>query len=148
MILITGSILAREDWFGDVGRSCLERVERSRKEPGSSRMMCMSTAGTRCGGRFEGVRKIPRGPDRRNLGRQDISGQSHPEMEGRGRLVRPGIERRFLMRLFQPLGIEAEFLGHLEKLLRGFGVVDGTGQAFGPVGLVAVVIGLGHGITF
>ena len=72
MILITGSILAREDWFGDVGRSCLERVERSRKEPGSSRMMCMSTAGTRCGGRFEGVRKIPRGPDRRNLGRQDI----------------------------------------------------------------------------
>jgi quinol monooxygenase YgiN len=34
MILVTGSILAREDTFDDVLRSCLEHVERSRKEPG------------------------------------------------------------------------------------------------------------------
>ena len=34
MILVTGSILAREDSFDDVLRSCLEHVERSRKEPG------------------------------------------------------------------------------------------------------------------
>jgi len=34
MIIVTGSILAREDSFDDVLRSCLEHVERSRKEPG------------------------------------------------------------------------------------------------------------------
>jgi hypothetical protein len=52
------------------------------------------------------------------------------------------------MRLFQPLGIEAEFLGHLDKFLRGFRVLDGAGQTLGSDGLVAVVIGLGHGSTF
>ena len=34
MILVTGSILAREEAFDDVLRSCIEHVERSRKEPG------------------------------------------------------------------------------------------------------------------
>ena len=34
MILVTGSIIARGDAFDDVLRSCLEHVERSRKEPG------------------------------------------------------------------------------------------------------------------
>jgi quinol monooxygenase YgiN len=34
MILVTGSILAREDTFDDVRRLSLEHVERSRKEPG------------------------------------------------------------------------------------------------------------------
>jgi quinol monooxygenase YgiN len=34
MIIVTGSILARDDTFDDVLRSCLEHVERSRKEPG------------------------------------------------------------------------------------------------------------------
>jgi quinol monooxygenase YgiN len=34
MILVTGSILAREDTFDDVLRACLEHVERSRQEPG------------------------------------------------------------------------------------------------------------------
>jgi quinol monooxygenase YgiN len=34
MIVVTGSILAREDSFDDVLRSCIEHVERSRKEPG------------------------------------------------------------------------------------------------------------------
>src|SRR5262245_30922119 len=34
MILVTGSILAREDSFDDVLRSCLEHVGRSRGEPG------------------------------------------------------------------------------------------------------------------
>src|SRR3954454_23066168 len=34
MILVTGSILAREETFADVLLSCLEHVERSRKEPG------------------------------------------------------------------------------------------------------------------
>ena len=34
MILVTGSILAREDSFDEVLRSSLEHVERSRKEPG------------------------------------------------------------------------------------------------------------------
>jgi hypothetical protein len=34
MILVTGSILAREDAFDEVLRSCIEHVERSRKEPG------------------------------------------------------------------------------------------------------------------
>ncbi|MDP3076062.1 putative quinol monooxygenase [Bradyrhizobium sp.] len=34
MILVTGSILAREDTFDDVRRLSLEHVERSRTEPG------------------------------------------------------------------------------------------------------------------
>ena len=34
MILVTGSILAYERCFDEVLRSCLEHVERSRKEPG------------------------------------------------------------------------------------------------------------------
>ena len=34
MILVTGSILAREDCFDDVLASCLEHVGRSRTEPG------------------------------------------------------------------------------------------------------------------
>jgi len=34
MILVTGSILAREDSFAEVLASCLEHVERSRTEPG------------------------------------------------------------------------------------------------------------------
>ena len=34
MILVTGSILARDDTFEDVRRLSLEHVERSRKEPG------------------------------------------------------------------------------------------------------------------
>jgi quinol monooxygenase YgiN len=34
MIIVTGSILAREDTFDDVLHSCLEHVERSRKESG------------------------------------------------------------------------------------------------------------------
>ena len=34
MILVTGSIIAREDTFDDVLRACLEHVERSRKESG------------------------------------------------------------------------------------------------------------------
>jgi quinol monooxygenase YgiN len=34
MILVTGSILAREDAFDEVLTSCLEHVERSRAEPG------------------------------------------------------------------------------------------------------------------
>src|SRR5438270_9205876 len=34
MILVTGSILAREDSFDEVLRLCLEHVQRSRKEPG------------------------------------------------------------------------------------------------------------------
>jgi quinol monooxygenase YgiN len=34
MILVTGSILARQEAFDDVLRLCLEHVERSRKESG------------------------------------------------------------------------------------------------------------------
>jgi len=34
MILVTGSILAREDAFDEVLTSCLQHVERSRAEPG------------------------------------------------------------------------------------------------------------------
>jgi len=32
MILVTGSIVAREEAFDDLLRACLEHVERSRKE--------------------------------------------------------------------------------------------------------------------
>lgn len=34
MILVTGSILAREETFDDVRRACLDHVARSRTEPG------------------------------------------------------------------------------------------------------------------
>src|SRR5215208_99208 len=64
--------------------------------------------------------------------------------------VRRGFNRSrlVLMRLFQPFGIEAEFLGHLDQLLRGFRILDGFGELPGSVGLIAVVIGLGHRSTF
>jgi hypothetical protein len=52
------------------------------------------------------------------------------------------------VRLFQTLGVEAEFLGHLDQLPGSFGIPDGLGQSPGSVGLVSVVIGLGHGSTF
>jgi hypothetical protein len=57
-------------------------------------------------------------------------------------------EPNILVHLFQPLGIEAEFLGHLDQLLRGFPILDGFGELPGSVGLIAVVIGLGHRSTF
>ena len=44
MIIVTGSILAREDIFDDVLRSCLEHVERPAMSRAASRMTCMSTA--------------------------------------------------------------------------------------------------------
>lgn len=50
--------------------------------------------------------------------------------------------------LFQTLGIELEFLGHLDEFLRGLGVPDGNGQTLGSDGLVAVVVSLGHVGTF
>ena len=56
--------------------------------------------------------------------------------------------RRILMRLFQPFGVEAEFLGHLDQLLRGFRILDGFGELSGSVGLVSIVVGLGHRSTF
>lgn len=56
--------------------------------------------------------------------------------------------RNDLVHLFQPLGIEAEFLGHLDQLLRGFRILDGFGELPGSVGLVSVVVGLGHRSTF
>ena len=52
------------------------------------------------------------------------------------------------MALFEPLGVKPEFLGHLDKLLGSFRVLDGMRQPFGSEGLVAVVIGLGHVSTF
>jgi hypothetical protein len=52
------------------------------------------------------------------------------------------------MHLLQPLGIETEFLGHLDQLLRGFRILDGFGELPGSVGLIAVVVGLGHRSTF
>ena len=52
------------------------------------------------------------------------------------------------MRLFQPFGVEAEFLGHLDQLLRGFRILDGFGELSGSVGLVSIVVGLGHRSTF
>ena len=57
-------------------------------------------------------------------------------------------EPKVLMRLFQPFGVEAEFLGHLDQLLRGFRILDGFGELPGSVGLIAVVVGLGHRSTF
>ena len=56
--------------------------------------------------------------------------------------------RNILVRLFQPLGIEAEFLGHLNQLLRGLRILDGFGEPPGSVGLVSIVVGLGHRSTF
>ena len=56
--------------------------------------------------------------------------------------------RNNLVHLFQPLGVEAEFLGHLDQLLRGFRILDGFGQLPGSVGLVSIVVGLGHRSTF
>jgi hypothetical protein len=52
------------------------------------------------------------------------------------------------MRLFQPFGVEAEFLGHLDQLLRGFRILDGFGEPPGSVGLISIVVGLGHRSTF
>jgi hypothetical protein len=46
-----------------------------------------------------------------------------------------------LVHLFQPLGIEAEFLGHLDQLLRGFRILDGFDELPVPVGLVSIVVG-------
>lgn len=50
--------------------------------------------------------------------------------------------------LLQPLGVEPEFLGHLDEFLGGLGIPDGTGQTPGSDGLVAIVVGFGHGNTF
>jgi hypothetical protein len=52
------------------------------------------------------------------------------------------------MRLFQTFGVEAEFLGHLDQLLRGFRILHGFGELPGSVGLVSIVVGLGHRSTF
>ena len=96
MILVTGSILAREEAFDDVLHSCLEHVERSRKEP-----VCIShdvhvdcqnpmrlfffeqwadEAALRTHFAVEGskafVRFLER-PHRRKLGEEDISGRIH-----------------------------------------------------------------------
>ena len=109
MILVTGSILAREEAFDEVLRACLEHVERSRKEPGCishdvhvdcqnpMRLFFFEQWGGRGGiahalrgRRLEGVRKIPQGPYRRNLGDQNIPGGIDPEMiDRRGRLRSP-----------------------------------------------------------
>jgi hypothetical protein len=53
-----------------------------------------------------------------------------------------------LVHLFQPLGVEAEFLGHLVQLLRSFGILDGLGELPGSIGLLSIVVGLGHRSTF
>jgi hypothetical protein len=55
--------------------------------------------------------------------------------------------QNILVHLLQPLGIEAEFLGHLDQLLRGFRILDGLGELLGSVGLVSIVVGLGHRST-
>jgi hypothetical protein len=52
------------------------------------------------------------------------------------------------MRLFQPLGVEAKFFGHLDQLFRSFGISYGLGQPPGSDGLLAIVVGLSHGSTF
>src|SRR4029450_10581910 len=53
-----------------------------------------------------------------------------------------------LVHLFQTFGVETEFLGHLDQLLRGFRILDGFGELPGSVGLVSIVVGLGHRSTF
>jgi hypothetical protein len=53
-----------------------------------------------------------------------------------------------LVVLFQPLGIEAKFLGHFDQPFRGLGIFDGAGQPLSLGGLVAIVVCLGHGGTF
>jgi hypothetical protein len=57
-------------------------------------------------------------------------------------------EPKVLMRLFQPFGVETEFLGHLDQFLRGFRILDGFGEPPGSVGLISIVVGLGHRSTF
>ena len=57
-------------------------------------------------------------------------------------------ESKILMRLFQPFGVEAELLGHLDQLLRGFWILDGFGELAGSLGLISIVVGLGHRSTF
>jgi len=52
------------------------------------------------------------------------------------------------MRLFQPLGVEAELLGHLDQLFRGFRILDGFGELAGSLGLISIVVGLGNRSTF
>jgi hypothetical protein len=52
------------------------------------------------------------------------------------------------MCLFEPFGVEAEFLGHLDQLLRRFRILDGCGELPGSVGLISIVVGLGHRSTF
>ena len=56
--------------------------------------------------------------------------------------------RNDLVHLFQPLGIEAKFLGHLDQLLGGFRILDGFGEPPGSVGLISIMVGLGHRSTF
>jgi hypothetical protein len=58
------------------------------------------------------------------------------------------VARDALMRPFQTFGVKAEFLGHFVELPGSLGIPDGFRQALGAVGLVAVVIGLGHDSTF
>jgi|EndMetStandDraft_6_1072998.scaffolds.fasta_scaffold171686_2 hypothetical protein len=52
------------------------------------------------------------------------------------------------MRLFQPFGVEAKFLSHLDQFLRGFGIVHCLGEPAGSIGLLSIMVGLGHGSTF
>jgi hypothetical protein len=56
--------------------------------------------------------------------------------------------RNILVRLFQPLGVEAKLFSHLNQLLRGFRILDGLGELAGSVGLLSIVVGLGHRSTF
>jgi hypothetical protein len=56
--------------------------------------------------------------------------------------------RNILVRLFQPLGVEAKLFSHLAQLLRGFRILDGLGELAGSVGLLSIVVGLGHRSTF
>ena len=58
------------------------------------------------------------------------------------------LEPKTLMRLFQPLSVEAKFLSHLDQFLRGFRIVDGFGEPSGSAGLLSIMVGLGHGSTF
>ena len=52
------------------------------------------------------------------------------------------------MRLFQPFGVEAKFLSHLDQFLRGFRIVHRLGEPAGSIGLLSIMVGLGHGSTF